>query len=250
MRIVSWNVNGIRAALRKGFMDFVACSDADVICLQEVRAQPEQVDIELPGYAVHWNAGERKGYAGTAVFTRVPPADVAFGMGIPKHEGEGRAITATFPDFHLVNVYTPNSGSDLRRLEYRTQEWDVDFLAYLQRLREERPVVFCGDLNVAHREIDIANPDANDGSAGFTLEERAGFGRILDAGFTDTFREFTSEGGHYTWWSYKTRARSRNEGWRLDYFCISEGLRPRLKDSTILADVMGSDHCPIAMEIV
>lgn len=249
MRLVTWNVNGLRSALRKGFLDFVEAWAPDVLCLQETRAAPEQVEVNLPGYTAYWNPAERKGYAGTAVFARVAPEAVQYGLGMPEHDGEGRVITLTLPDFHLVNVYTPNAQRTLERLDYRTQRWDVDFLAYLKRLEATRPVVFCGDLNVAHTEIDLANPKNNVRNAGFTPQERASFDNILAAGFLDAFRLFTSEGGHYTWWSQMRNARERNIGWRIDYFCVSEALRGRLQRVDILSGVYGSDHCPVLLEL-
>jgi exodeoxyribonuclease-3 len=249
MKLVSWNVNGIRAVLSKGFHESIARIDPDVLCLQEIRALPEQVELELPGYELHWNSAKRKGYAGTATFTRIKPMTVTRGMGLGEHDQEGRITTLEFDDYHLVNVYTPNSGKELARLEYRTKEWDPEFLGYCRKLDKKKPVIFCGDLNVAHKDIDIHDPKSNAGSAGFTDEERANFDRIVQAGFIDTFREFTKEGGHYTWWSYIMRGRAKNRGWRIDYFCISPGVRERLKSATILSDVMGSDHCPVAIEL-
>ncbi len=247
MKLVSWNVNGLRAVLQKGFLDFVRRAEPDVLCLQETRAAPEQVEMDLPGYTSFWNPAERKGYSGTAVFTRIEPLKVVLGMGQPEHEREGRVIGLAFADFFLVNVYTPNSGRQLDRLPYRTQEWDPAFLSYVRTLEKDQPVVFCGDLNVAHKEIDLARPKDNVKNAGFTPEERRGFDNIVEAGFIDTFREFTTEGEHYTWWSYRFNARKKNLGWRIDYFCISHALRSRVKSSTILSDVTGSDHCPIQM---
>ena len=247
MRLVSWNVNGIRSILNKGFLDFVRKADPDVLCLQETKATPEQAGVDLPGRHGYWNAAEKKGYSGTAIFTRVKPIAVSTGMGILKHDREGRIITLEFGDFYLVNVYTPNSKRELARLEYRTREWDMDFLKYVKGLERKKPVIFCGDLNVAHKEIDLANPTANRRNAGFTNEERASFDRILDAGFVDAFREFDSSGEQYTWWSYMSRARERNIGWRIDYFCVSPRLRNRLKSSRILPEVMGSDHCPVSL---
>ncbi len=248
--LVSWNVNGIRSILRKGFLDFVREHDPDVLCLQETRAEPSLVDIQLPSYSPYWNSPpKRQGYSGTAVFTKAKPLGVAYGMGIPKHDGEGRMITCEFEDFYLVNVYTPNSKRDLSRLAYRTKEWDVDFLKYVKKLEERKPVIFCGDLNVAHQEIDLTFPKSNHRNHGFTDEERAGFDHIVKSGFLDAFREFHKEGGHYTWWSQLHDCRKRNIGWRIDYFCLSPILRPRLKDSYILPKVLGSDHCPIVLEL-
>lgn len=249
MRLVSWNVNGIRAALRKGFMDFLAAADPDVLCLQEVRATPEQAPLELPGRKIYWNAAKRKGYSGTAVFSKIEPLNVSYGLGLPQHDEEGRVITLEFADFYLTTVYTPNAGRGLERLSYRHKEWDPAFLAYVKKLELRKPVIFCGDLNVAHNEIDLANPKENVGNAGFTPEERQGFDRIVDAGFIDTFREFVQEGGHYTWWSNFAGARYRNIGWRIDYFCVSATLRSRLKTASIMPEVMGSDHCPVALTL-
>lgn len=249
MKFVSWNVNGIRACLKKGFLDYARESNADLICIQETKAHPDQVSLELPGYRQFWCSAEKKGYSGTLVLTREEPLRADYGLGIPKHDNEGRAITLEYPDYFFVNVYTPNAKRDLARLDYRTREWDVDFLSYLKRLEEEKPVIFCGDLNVAHKEIDLANPKSNEQNAGFTPEERKSFDNIVAAGFVDTFREFNAGPGHYTWWSMMRNARPRNIGWRLDYFCISAGLRARLRKSEIQPEVMGSDHCPVVMEL-
>ena len=248
-KYVSWNVNGIRACIKKGFLDFVEEAAPDVLCLQESKARPEQVELDLPGYHQFWNSAEKKGYSGTVVLSREQPLNVTYDMGIPKHDSEGRMITLEFPRHYLVNVYTPNSKRGLERLDYRTKEWDVDFLKFLQRLEKSKPVVFCGDLNVAHKAIDIANPKTNQKNAGFTPEERASFDNIVAAEFIDTFREFTSEGGHYTWWSMMSGAREMNIGWRLDYFCISSKMRGELRNACILPNVMGSDHCPVVLEI-
>ncbi len=249
MKLISWNVNGIRSALKKGFLEFVRKEKPDVLCVQEIKAMPEDVTVDLPGYEQYWNSAERRGYSGTAVFTRVKPLKVTLGLGQEKHDKEGRVIRAEFPDFYLVNVYTPNSKRGLERLPYRTQEWDVDFLAAMKKLEKRKPVIFCGDLNVAHTEIDLANPKANVKNHGFTPEERAGFDRIVARGFVDSFRVFQKGGNHYTWWSPMSNARSRNIGWRIDYFCISKSLLPRLKKAWILPEVMGSDHCPVAIEL-
>lgn len=249
MKFVSWNVNGLRACLKKGFAEFVAASRADAICLQEVRARPEQVDLDLPGWTIHWNPALRRGYAGTAILTRTTPLAVFPGLGEPEMDGEGRVFAAEFEDLFLVTVYTPNAQRELTRLAYRSEEWDPAFLRYVRKLEKRKPVVFCGDLNVSHREIDLANPGPNRGNAGFTDEERAGFDRILKAGFVDTFREFEQGGGHYTWWSNRKGVRERNIGWRLDYFLVSAVLRPRLRAAGILAEVLGSDHCPVTLEL-
>lgn len=247
MKLVSWNVNGIRAVLNKGFTDFLHRADADVVCLQETKAREDQVGVRFDGYWACWNAAERPGYSGTAIFSRTEPLQVRFGIGHDDHDREGRVITAEFPDFFLVNVYVPNSGRELLRLGYRTESWGPDFLAYLCALEKTKPVVFCGDLNVAHREIDLARPKANVRNAGFTPQERSSFETYLAAGFIDTFREFRTEGGHYTWWSYMGGARAKNIGWRIDYFCISPALRSRLRDAFIWPEVMGSDHCPVGI---
>jgi len=247
MKFVSWNVNGIRAVLGKGFADFIKEEDPDVLCVQETKAHPEQVDMHFPQYEIYWNSAVKKGYSGTAILTKKKPLKVVNGIGQDEHDQEGRVITAEYADYYLVNCYTPNSQRGLNRLQYRTEEWDVAFLKHVRKLEKKKPVIFCGDLNVAHKEIDLANPKTNTKNAGFTPEERARFDKIVAAGFLDTFREFHEEGGHYTWWSYMNNARPRNIGWRIDYFCISPALRPKLKDAYILPDVMGSDHCPTVM---
>ena len=255
VKLTSWNVNGIRAVLKKGFMDFFNENKSDILCIQETKAHPEQVEIELPGYNDFWNSAEKKGYSGTAVFSKVKPFEVANGIGIEKHDNEGRVITADYEHFYLVNCYTPNSKRDLSRLDYRHNEWEVDFLEYLKHLEKRKPVILCGDLNVAHTEDDLTNPQSNRatksrlGNAGFTNEERASFDNLLSAGFIDTFREFTKGNGHYSWWSYMAQARQRNIGWRIDYFMISPALRPNLKSAKILPNIMGSDHCPIEIEL-
>ncbi len=250
MKLISWNVNGIRAVLKKGFMDFIEEHDPDILCLQETKATPDQVELDLPQYPYKlWNSAEKKGYSGTAVFSKVQPVTTVNGINTPEHDSEGRVITAEYPDFFLVNVYTPNSKRGLERLPYRQEEWDPAFLNYVKALEKTRPVIFCGDLNVAHKEIDLARPADNRRNAGFTDEERAGFDNIVNAGFIDTFREFEKEGGHYSWWSYMANAREKNIGWRIDYFCVSSALRPRLKGASILANIMGSDHAPVVLEI-
>jgi exodeoxyribonuclease-3 len=249
MKLVSWNVNGLRAALKKGFGEYAAACGADIICLQEVRALPGEIDLRLPGYEAHWNPARKRGYSGTAILTRVGLRAVTRGMGASEHDGEGRVIAAELDGFHLVSVYTPNSQRGLTRLDYRVGEWDPAFRRYVKELEKTKPVVFCGDLNVAHAEIDLANPASNRNNAGFTDRERAAFGKLLDAGFVDTFRQFEKGGGHYTWWSNFGRARERNVGWRIDYFCVSEALRPRLKAAAIHPEITGSDHCPISLEL-
>ena len=250
MKIISWNVNGIRAVIKKGFYDFIDEYKPDILCLQETKAHPEQVDIKLNQYPYQfWNSAEKKGYSGTAIFSKKEPLSVKNNIGIDKHDNEGRVIAVEFEDYFLVTVYTPNSKRELLRLEYRAQEWDVDFLKYLKKLEEEKPVIFCGDLNVAHKEIDLKNPKTNKRNAGFTNEERSGFDNYIESGFIDTFREFEKGEGHYTWWSYMFNSRAKNVGWRIDYFCISQILRSKLAKSYILKDVMGSDHAPVAIEI-
>lgn len=251
MKLVSWNINGVRAALKKGLLDFMEKANADVICFQEAKAHPGDVQhVAWPlGYEVFWNPAVKKGYSGTVIFTRVKPKQVTLGINLPDHDGEGRVITAEFPDFFLLNVYQPNSQRGLTRLDYRVKEWDPAFLAYLKKLEKKKPVVFCGDLNVAHTEIDLANPKTNRRNAGFTDEERANFTHLLSEGFLDTFREFEKGPGHYTWWSQMANCRARNIGWRVDYFVASQRLRPALKRATIHPDVMGSDHCPVGLEV-
>ena len=247
MKLISWNVNGLRAAMGKGFLDFFQEVDADVVCLQETKLQPHQIELELPGYEIFWNSAVKKGYSGTAVFTRIPPLNVTYGIGRPEHDTEGRVITAEFPDFYLVNCYTPNAQQGLARIDYR-MEWEDAFRAYLQGLDEKKPVILCGDLNVAHEEIDLKNPKTNRGNAGFSDEERGKMTELLNAGFADTFRRlYPDTTGIYSWWSYRFRARENNAGWRIDYFIVSERLMPRVQDSQILTQVMGSDHCPVAL---
>ena len=249
MKFVSWNVNGIRACVQKGFLDFFKEIDADVFCIQESKMQAGQLDLELDGYHQYWNYAEKKGYSGTAIFTKQEPISVRYGIGIAEHDKEGRVITLEFEDFYLITVYTPNSQDGLARLPYRMQ-WETDFLAYLKKLEETKPVVFCGDLNVAHKEIDLKNPKTNRKNAGFTDEEREKFTQLLEAGFVDTFRHFYPDMEQiYSWWSYRFSARAKNAGWRIDYFVVSEALKERLVDAKILTDVMGSDHCPVVLEM-
>ena len=245
MKFISWNVNGLRACMGKGFADAFKALDADFFCLQETKMQAGQLDLAFEGYQSYWNYAEKKGYSGTAIFTRHNPLSVRYGLGLEEHDTEGRVITLEMPSFFLVTVYTPNSQDGLRRLDYRMQ-WDDAFREYLQKLDAEKPVVVCGDLNVAHQEIDLKNPKTNRRNAGFTDEERAKFTALLGAGFTDTFRFFnaTLEGG-YSWWSYRFRAREKNAGWRIDYFLTSKALEPRLQQAAIHNEVMGSDHCPV-----
>lgn len=246
MKLVSWNVNGIRAVVKNGFIDAVTGMNPDILCLQETRVQKDQYSLDLPGYRQFWCSARKKGYSGTAVFAKREPSAVSYEMQIPDHDGEGRVITLEYEDFYLVNVYTPNAQHELVRLDYR-QRWDEDFLAMLKRLEQTKPVIFCGDLNVAHKEIDLKNPKANERNPGFTIEERSGFDRYIENGYIDTFREFNQEPGNYSWWSYRFNSRARNIGWRIDYFCISHSLRPRLEDAFILKDIMGSDHCPVGI---
>jgi exodeoxyribonuclease-3 len=252
MRLISWNVNGIRAALGKGLADFLAAEAPDVLCLQETKARPEQVDLplEFGPYRAYWNSAEKKGYSGTAVFTRQKPLSVHNDIGVSIHDKEGRVITAEFPDFHLVNVYTPNAQDQLRRLDYRMR-WDKAFRSYLKKLGANgKPVVFCGDLNVAHQEIDIARPKENRNSPGFTGDERASFTRLLKSGFVDSFRHLHPDRTEaYSWWSFRAGARARNVGWRIDYFGVANSLADRITDASILPDVHGSDHCPVVLEL-
>jgi exodeoxyribonuclease-3 len=250
VKLISWNVNGLRSVLRKNFLEYLETEAPDILCLQETKARPEDVEQLWPAtYTTYWNSAEKKGYSGTVIFTKTRPLNVSLGIKIVEHDNEGRVLTAEYPDFFLVNVYVPNSKRELTRLAYR-QEWDRDFLRYLKKLERKKPVIFCGDLNVAHTEIDLANPKTNVGNHGFTPEERAGFTALVKAGFIDTFREFEPAGGHYTWWSPMSNARARNVGWRIDYFLISAALRPRLKRAFIQPAILGSDHCPVGIELV
>ena len=249
MKLISWNVNGLRACVGKGFYESLAALDADVVCLQETKLQEGQIDLALEGYETFWNYADKKGYSGTAIFTRRHPLSVTYGLGIDLHDHEGRIITAEYDSFYLVTAYVPNSQDGLRRLDYR-QQWDKDLRAYLKELETKKPVVLCGDLNVAHREIDLKNPKSNRKNAGFTDEEREGFQQLLDAGFVDTFRHFyPDQKDIYSWWSYRFRAREKNAGWRIDYFVVSEALRPRLVSACIHTDIFGSDHCPVEVVI-
>lgn len=249
MKLISWNVNGIRSVLKKGFLDFIEEHDPDILCLQETKTPAQPVSIDLPQYEQIWNHADKKGYSGVAVFTKSKPLDAENGIGMEVHDGEGRVITVEYKEFYLVNVYVPNSKRGLERLPYRCQEWDPCFLKYLKKLEKKKPVVFCGDLNVAHTEIDLANPKSNMKNHGFTKEEREGFDRIIAAGFIDTFHEFEKGEGHYTWWTQMNNCRKRNIGWRIDYFLISPSLLPKLKESIILKDVMGSDHAPVQIRL-
>ncbi len=248
MKFISWNVNGLRAVIKKGFYDFAEQYSPDILCLQEIKANKDQVDLEFDEYPYqYWNSAEKKGYSGTAIFSKVKPINEIYGIGIDEHDQEGRVISLEFKDYFLVTVYTPNSKRELLRLSYR-QKWDADFLNFVKDLEKKKPVIFCGDLNVAHTEIDLKNPKTNRRNPGFTDEERSSFDNIVNAGFIDTFRVFNNEGGHYTWWSYMFQARQKDIGWRIDYFCISESLKIKLKDAYILKDVLGSDHAPVVME--
>ena len=249
MKFVSWNVNGLRACVGKGFLEYFKEVDGDIFCLQETKLQEGQIDLPLEGYYQYWNYAEKKGYSGTAIFTKREPLSVQYGIGIEKHDKEGRVITLEFGDYYFITVYTPNSQSELARLSYR-MEWEDDFRGYLKALEEKKPVIFCGDLNVAHKEIDLKNPKTNRKNAGFTDEERGKFTELVETGFVDTFRYFYPEQeGIYSWWSYRFRAREKNAGWRIDYFMVSESLRGRLREAKIDTQIMGSDHCPVILEI-
>ncbi|MDX5622451.1 exodeoxyribonuclease III [Clostridioides difficile] len=249
MKFISWNVNGIRACVGKGFLDFFKEVDADIFCLQETKLQEGQIELDLPGYFQYWNYAERKGYSGTAIFTKKEPLKVMYGINIEEHDKEGRVITLEFEDFYFVTVYTPNSQSELKRLEYRTR-WEDDFIDYLTKLDNHKPVIVCGDMNVAHKEIDLKNPKNNMKNAGFTKEEREKFSKLLDSGFIDTYRYFNPDKeGVYSWWSYRFNARKNNAGWRIDYFCASKKLEDRLVSADIHTAILGSDHCPVELEI-
>lgn len=249
MKLISWNVNGLRACMQKGFMDFFREADADIFCVQETKLQAGQIVMELPGYHQYWNYAEKKGYSGTAIFTKKEPLSVSYGIGAEEHSHEGRVITLEYKDFYVTTVYAPNSQDGLARLPYRMQ-WEAAFLSFLKKLEQAKPVVFCGDLNVAHREIDLKNPKTNRKNAGFSDEERACFQTLLDAGFLDTFRFFYPDVKEmYSWWSYRFSARAKNAGWRIDYFCVSEALKERLLGAAIHTQVMGSDHCPVELTL-
>ena len=249
MKMISWNVNGLRAAMGKGFMDFFRQQDADIFCLQETKLQEGQIELDMPGYYQYWNYAEKKGYSGTAVFTKRKPVNVMLGIGVEEHDREGRVITLEFDEFYFITVYTPNSQNELARLPYR-MEWEDDFLEYVKGLEKDKPVIYAGDLNVARLEIDIKNPKTNRRNAGFTDEEREKIQRAVDSGFLDTFRFFNPQiEGIYSWWSYRFKARERNAGWRIDYFMASESLKDKLKDAKIHTEVMGSDHCPVELDI-
>ena len=249
MRFLSWNVNGLRACVQKGFLDFFKEIDADFFCLQETKLQEGQIDLELPGYRTYWCYAEKKGYSGTAIFTKHEPVSVAYGIGVDALDNEGRVITLEYPDFYLVTCYTPNAQRELARLDHR-MVWEDAFRGYLKSLDDKKPVILCGDLNVAHKEIDLKNPASNRGSAGFSDEERDAFTKLLEAGFTDSFRYlYPDQKDAYTWWSYMFKSRERNTGWRIDYFVVSDRLRDSIEDSVIHADVMGSDHCPVELRL-
>ncbi|WP_404306789.1 exodeoxyribonuclease III [Neorhodopirellula lusitana] len=251
LRLVSWNVNGIRAALGKGLREYVESELPDMICFQETKAEPDQVDtdwVDDLGYTQVWNAAQKRGYSGTSIWSKLPIKKQHLGIGVDEHDSEGRVITVTTDDFHLVNVYTPNSQRELARLDYR-QQWDIDFLDYVRKLNRRKPVIFCGDLNCSHQEIDLANPKSNRKNAGFTDQERAAVDQIVSAGFVDSFRQFETGPGHYSWWTYRGGARERNVGWRLDYFWVAKRFMDRVVDARIRPDIMGSDHCPVEIDI-
>ena len=249
MKLVSWNVNGLRAVMGKGFMDSFNALSADIFCLQETKLSEGQIELNLPGYEQYWNYAEKKGYSGTAVFTKKKPLSVSYGIGIEEHDHEGRVITLEFEDFYFITVYVPNSQRELTRLDYR-QKWEEDFRSYILGLESKKPVIYCGDLNVAHKEIDLKNPSSNHHNAGFTDEERNCFTKTLESGYIDTFRHFyPDKEGIYSWWSYMFHAREKNAGWRIDYFVASKKLENRLRDAKIHCDIMGSDHCPVELDI-
>lgn len=249
MKLISWNVNGIRACLQKGFMDFFNEIDADFFCLQETKLSEGQLELELEGYEQYWNYAEKKGYSGTAIFTKHKPLSVSYGIGVDEHDHEGRVITLEYEGFYMITVYTPNSQDELKRLDYR-MKWEEDFLTYLKKLEQTKPVIFCGDLNVAHKEIDLKNPKTNHHNAGFTDEERGKMTKLLSEGFIDTFRYFYPDMEQiYSWWSYRFHAREKNSGWRIDYFITSEALKNKLMDAKIHTDILGSDHCPVELDV-
>ena len=249
MKLVSWNVNGIRACINKGFYDVLKDSQADIFCIQETKMQEGQIEIEKHGYYTYMNSAKKKGYSGTLVFTKVKPLNYSYGIGIEEHDQEGRVVTLEFDNFYLVNCYTPNSQTELKRLDYRMQ-WEDDFLNYLNTLNQHKPIILCGDLNVAHKEIDLKNPKTNRKNAGFTDEERAKMTRLLESGYIDTYRYlYPNQTGIYSWWSYRFNARKNNAGWRIDYFIVSDSLKDKIKDAFICTEIMGSDHCPVGLEI-
>ncbi len=249
MKLISWNVNGLRACVNKGFLDYFNEVDADVFCLQETKLQEGQIELELPGYHQYWNYADKKGYSGTAMFVKEEPLSVKYGMDIDEHNHEGRLITLEYDNYYLLTEYVPNAQNELKRIEYR-MKWEDDFRAYVNKLNETKPVIFCGDLNVAHKEIDLKNPKSNRGNAGFSDEERGKFEELLEAGYVDTFRHFYPDMEQiYSWWSYRFHAREKNAGWRIDYFMVSESLKDKLVDAKIHTDVLGSDHCPVELDI-
>ena len=249
MKLISWNVNGLRACATKGFFDFFKEQDADIYCMGETKMQPDQAQFETEGYQQYWNSADKKGYSGVAVFTRIAPLNVTYGLGIDEHDHEGRVLTLEFENFYLVNVYTPNSQNELARLDYR-MKWDADFRAYVCDLDKKKPVIICGDMNVAHEEIDLKNPKTNHKNAGFTDEERQNMTALLDSGFTDSFRFKNPDlAGAYSWWSYRFKAREKNVGWRIDYFLVSSRLQDKIEDTRIYSEVLGSDHCPVGLTI-
>ena len=249
MKLISWNVNGLRACMGKGFMDFFNEVDADVFCLNETKLQEGQIDLDLPGYHQYWNYAEKKGYSGVALFTKKEPLNVTYGIGVEEHDNEGRVITAEYENYYLIAVYVPNSQRELTRLDYR-MKWEEDFLKYILKLEKKKPVIYCGDLNVAHKEIDLKNPKTNHQNAGFTDEERACFSKVLESGYIDSFRFFYPDMKDiYSWWSYMFKSREKNAGWRIDYFVVSDKLGKNMKDAKIHTEIMGSDHCPVELEI-
>lgn len=249
MKLISWNVNGLRACMGKGFMDFFNEVDADVFCLNETKLQEGQIDLDLPGYHQYWNYAEKKGYSGVALFTKKEPLNVTYGIGVEEHDNEGRVITAEYENFYLIAVYVPNSQRELTRLDYR-MKWEEDFLKYVLKLEKKKPVIYCGDLNVAHKEIDLKNPKTNHQNAGFTDEERACFSKVLESGYIDSFRFFYPDMKDiYSWWSYMFKSREKNAGWRIDYFVVSDKLEKNMKDAKIHTEIMGSDHCPVELDI-
>jgi exodeoxyribonuclease-3 len=249
MKLISWNVNGLRACMGKGFRDFFNEADADVFCLNETKLQEGQIELDLPGYRQYWNYAEKKGYSGVALFTKKEPLNVTYGIGVEEHDNEGRVITAEYESFYLIAVYVPNSQRELTRLDYR-MKWEEDFLKYILKLEKKKPVIYCGDLNVAHKEIDLKNPKTNHQNAGFTDEERACFSKVLESGYTDSFRFFYPDMTDiYSWWSYMFKSREKNAGWRIDYFVVSNKLEKKMQDAKIHTEIMGSDHCPVELDI-
>lgn len=249
MQLISWNVNGIRACVGKGFKEFFEQAQADIFCIQETKCSPDQIELEFEGYQSYWNSAEKKGYSGTAIFTKIKPKQITYGIGIEEHDQEGRIITLEFEKFYLVNNYTPNSKRELERLEYR-QQWEDEIRKYLLKLNKKKPVIMCGDLNVAHQEIDLKNPKTNKGNAGFTNEERQKMTELLQAGFTDSFRHlYPNKENSYSWWSYMGKAREKNVGWRIDYFIVSNNIKEKIEEASIYPEIMGSDHCPVGLKI-